>query len=119
MDEHKKKCNLSLVKCPLDKCSQHIKKLDLFDHISKLHSDQILNKFDSILKIFKSENDSNVKSKPSINMNNFSIDVQVLIFLNFIYVSQVFLLLQPLLKDFLVFVVSYVSKEQETVQMIY
>jgi hypothetical protein len=42
-----------------------------------------------------------------------------LIYLKFIYVSQVFLLLQPLLKDFLVFVVSYVSKEQETVQMIY
>jgi len=77
LDEHKKKCNHSLVKCPLEKCSQQIKKLDLFDHISKLHSDQILNKFDSILKVFKSENDTNAKLKPSTNMNNFSIDVQV------------------------------------------
>jgi len=85
LDEHKKKCGQSIIKCPVEKCSHNIEKLDMLKHISKLHSDQLLNRFDSILQIFKSDNNSIVKTKPTTATNanaaarnyNFSIDKQV------------------------------------------
>ena len=67
LNEHQKKCEITLISCPISECQMKIKRIECFDHIRKEHSAEMIQNMESVLQVFQnsSSQKSNATSAPA------------------------------------------------------